>query len=176
MGLCRGWGAYTQPCNGKGDAYRYCERCDPGAIRRKWTRELVLVAILDWLNRYGSLPSSCDWSRTHAERRGGLALKRLNGQAWPSASVVGQLFGRRQGPVRQLEPRRAGQEQQAAVRSKVTRYPSSRGEADARERDRTTRYAIAEPSLGDEHTQSVVPGADQLPMRMSFLLTNSSAP
>ena len=33
VGLCRGCGAYTQPRNGKGDAYRYCKRCHPGAIR-----------------------------------------------------------------------------------------------------------------------------------------------
>ena len=92
VGVCRGCGAYTQPRNGKGDAYRYCKRCHPGASQRKWTRELLLVTMLDWLNRYGSLPSSYDWSRTHANRRGGAALKRLNDREWPSASVVGQFF------------------------------------------------------------------------------------
>src|SRR5205823_2345189 len=68
VGVCRGCGAYTQPRNGKGDAYRYCKRCRPGAIQRKWTRELVIAAMLDWLSRCGSLPSSYDWSRTHAKR------------------------------------------------------------------------------------------------------------
>ena len=76
VGLCRGCGAYTQPRNGKGDAYRYCKRCHPGAIERKWTRELVIAAMLEWLDSYGSLPSSYDWSRTHAKRRGGVALQR----------------------------------------------------------------------------------------------------
>jgi AraC-like DNA-binding protein len=93
VGLCRGCGAYTQPRNGKGDAYRYCNQCRPGAIQRKWTQELVLAAMLDWLSRYGRLPSSYDWSRTHAKRRGGGALKRLSDGRWPSASVVGELFG-----------------------------------------------------------------------------------
>jgi AraC-like DNA-binding protein len=32
VGVCRGCGADTQPRNGKGDAYRYCKRCRPGAI------------------------------------------------------------------------------------------------------------------------------------------------
>ena len=32
MGVCRGCGAYTQPRNGKGDAYAYCKACHPGAI------------------------------------------------------------------------------------------------------------------------------------------------
>jgi hypothetical protein len=32
--VCRGFGAYTQPRNGKGDAYAYCKRCHPGAIQR----------------------------------------------------------------------------------------------------------------------------------------------
>jgi hypothetical protein len=70
VGLCRGCGAYTQPRNGKGDAYRYCKRCRPGAIQRKWTRDLVIAAMLDWLSRYGSLPSSYDWSRAREEARG----------------------------------------------------------------------------------------------------------
>ena len=34
VGVCRGCGAYTQPRNGKGDAYRYCKRCHPGAIQQ----------------------------------------------------------------------------------------------------------------------------------------------
>ena len=37
MGVCRGCGAYTQPRNGKGDAYAYCKACHPGAIERRWT-------------------------------------------------------------------------------------------------------------------------------------------
>src|SRR5205807_2394497 len=82
VGLCRTCGAYTQPRNGKGDAYRYCKRCQPGAIQRKWTRELVIAAMLEWLDSYGSLPSSYDWSRTHAKRREGAALERLGKGRW----------------------------------------------------------------------------------------------
>jgi hypothetical protein len=91
--VCRGCGPYTQPRNGKGDAYRYCKRCHPGATQRKWTRKLVLAAMLEWQKRYGRLPSSYDWSRTHAKRRGGAAAQRLNTGEWPSASVVSALFG-----------------------------------------------------------------------------------
>ena len=93
VGVCRGCGAYTQPRNGKGDAYAYCKGCHPGAIERRWTPELVLDAMLDWRSRYGSLPSSYHWSRTHASRRGGLGLRRLNDGEWPAASVVSKLFG-----------------------------------------------------------------------------------
>jgi hypothetical protein len=93
VGVCRGCGAYTQPRNGKGDAYPYCKRCRPGAIARRWTQERVLDAMRDWLERYGRLPSSYDWSRTHARRRGRRALERLNDGDWPSASVVGGIFG-----------------------------------------------------------------------------------
>jgi hypothetical protein len=91
--VCRGCGAYTQPRNGKGDAYAYCKRCHPGAIQRRWTRELVTAAMLEWRERYGRLPSSYDWSVTHARRRGGEALARLEHGAWPSASVVTAVFG-----------------------------------------------------------------------------------
>jgi hypothetical protein len=93
VGVCRGCGTYTQPRNGKGDAYAYCKGCHPGTIQRKWTRELMISVMLAWQRRYSRLPSSYDWSRTHASRRGGVALRRVNEEAWPPASVVGQLFG-----------------------------------------------------------------------------------
>jgi predicted transcriptional regulator len=60
VGACRGCGTYTQPRNGKGDAYAYCKGCHPGAIERRWTREPVLDAMLRWSTRYGRLPSSYD--------------------------------------------------------------------------------------------------------------------
>jgi hypothetical protein len=91
--VCRGCGAYTQPRNGKGDAYAYCKRCHPGAIERRWTQALVISAMLEWRERYGRLPSSYDWSRTHARRRGEHALRRLAGRRWPAASVVSAVFG-----------------------------------------------------------------------------------
>jgi len=93
QGVCRGCGAYTQPRNGKGDAYAYCKACHPGAIERRWTRDRVIGAMLEWRARYGQLPSSYDWSRTHARRRGGEALGRLAKGEWPAASVVTRLFG-----------------------------------------------------------------------------------
>jgi AraC-like DNA-binding protein len=93
VGLCRGCGAYTQARNGKGDAYRCRKRCRPGAIQRKWTRELVIAAMREWLNSYGRLPSSYDWSRTQARRRGGAATRRLSEGQWLAASVVTGLFG-----------------------------------------------------------------------------------
>ena len=84
---------YTQPRNGKGDAYAYCKACHPGAIERRWTRERVLDAMRDWRARYGRLPSSYDWSRTHARRRGGEPLERLSTGDWPSAGVVTAVYG-----------------------------------------------------------------------------------
>jgi hypothetical protein len=91
--VCRGCGAYTQPRNGKGDAYAYCKTCRPGAIKPRWTRETVLAAMRAWRERYGQLQTSYDWSPTHARRRGGEALERLAGSEWPAASVVSRLFG-----------------------------------------------------------------------------------
>ncbi len=93
VGVCRGCGAYTQPRNGKGDAYAYCKACHPGAIQRRWTRERVLDAMGEWRDRYGRSPSSYDWSVTHARRRGGEALRRLEAGEWPPASVVTSVFG-----------------------------------------------------------------------------------
>ena len=91
-GVCRGCGAYTQPRNGKGDAYAYCKKWHPGAIAREWTRERVREAMRAWHARYGSPPTSYDWSSTHARRRGGEALKRLQAGEWPAASTVIDLY------------------------------------------------------------------------------------
>jgi hypothetical protein len=91
--VCRGCGAYTQPRNGKGDAYAYSKACHPGAIERRWTRERVLEVMREWHANYGRLPSSYDWSRTHAVRRGGEALERITAADWPSASVVTSTYG-----------------------------------------------------------------------------------
>ena len=92
-GVCRGCGAPTAPRNGKGDAYAYCKRCHPGAIAPQWTRERVREAMRAWQARYGAAPSSYDWSRTHARRRGGEALKRLHAAEWPAPSTVTDLCG-----------------------------------------------------------------------------------
>jgi hypothetical protein len=94
VGVCRGCGAYTQPRNGKGDAYAYCNtRCHPGAIERRWLRARVTNAMRSWDAQYGRLPTSYDWSRTRARRRGGEALERLARGEWPAASVVSRMFG-----------------------------------------------------------------------------------
>jgi hypothetical protein len=91
-GVCRGCGAPTAPRNGKGDAYAYCKRCHPGAIAPQWTRERVREAMRAWRARYGAAPSSYDWSRTHARRRGAEALKRLQAREWPAPSTVIDLY------------------------------------------------------------------------------------
>ena len=75
------------------DAYQYCTRCHPGAAARRLTRERVCEAMRAWQERYGSPPSSTDWSRTHAVRRGGEALRRLVDGDWPAPSTVIELYG-----------------------------------------------------------------------------------
>jgi hypothetical protein len=75
------------------------------ASERRWTHERVVAAMLDWRRRYGRLPTSYDWSGMHARLRGGAALERLARGEWPSACVVGNLFGtwaaaRRRRPAR----------------------------------------------------------------------------
>src|SRR3954449_6215821 len=92
-GYCRSCGADTSPRNGKDDAYLYCRRCRPGAAQRTWTRERVREAMRAWAELYGRAPSSYDWSRTHARRRGAQATGRLCPGEWPAAATVGALYG-----------------------------------------------------------------------------------
>src|SRR3954464_5325790 len=91
-GYCRTCGADTSPRNGKGDAYLYCRRCRPGAAQREWTRERVREAMRAWAELYGRAPSSYDWSRTHARRRGAQAMRRLECDDWPSPATVSGLY------------------------------------------------------------------------------------
>jgi hypothetical protein len=93
QGACRGCGAPTASRGGKGDAYEYCKRCHPGAIAPTRTHEWVRDAMRAWAERYGRPPSSTDWSRTHARRRGGEALQRLRDGDWPPPSTVVDLYG-----------------------------------------------------------------------------------
>jgi hypothetical protein len=93
QGVCRGCGAPTQARNGKGDAYEYCKACNPGAAAPKLTREAVRQAMRLWRSLYGAAPSSYDWSRTHARKRGGDALARLNEADWPPPATVIDLYG-----------------------------------------------------------------------------------
>ena len=105
-GACRGCGAPTSPRGGKGDAYEYCKSCRPGAIARQWTRERVREAIRAWRARYGAAPSSYDWSRAHARRRGGEPLKRLQAGEWPAPSPLSSICtGPGQRPCRRLQRR-----------------------------------------------------------------------
>jgi hypothetical protein len=93
QGVCRDCGAPTQARNGKGDAYAYCKACNPGAAAPKLTREAVRQAMRRWRSLYGAAPSSYDWSRTHARRRGGEALTRQREGEWPPPTTVIDLYG-----------------------------------------------------------------------------------
>jgi hypothetical protein len=92
-GVCRGCGAPTSARNGKGDAYAYCKKCNPGAIAQEWTRERVRAAMRTWDARYGRPPTSYDWSVSHASRRGPDALVRVQDAEWPAASTVSEVYG-----------------------------------------------------------------------------------
>jgi hypothetical protein len=93
QGVCRGCGAPTTARGGKCDAYEYCKNCHPRAIAPTRTHEWVRDAMRDWRQRYGRPPSSSDWSRTHARRRGGVALERFLARDWPAPSTVIDIYG-----------------------------------------------------------------------------------
>lgn len=91
-GRCERCGAPTSGADGKGRASRHCQRCKPQS-RPRWTREAVRGAHHFWLERFGFVASSVDWSGTHARRRGGAALQRYRSARWPSQSVIRRLYG-----------------------------------------------------------------------------------
>ncbi len=91
-GRCESCGAPTTLRGGQEDPYEHCASCHPGARATVWSRARVREAMIDWRARYGKLPSSYDWSRTQARRRGGEALSRLDGGHWPHPTTVTRLY------------------------------------------------------------------------------------
>jgi hypothetical protein len=161
VAVCRSCGAYTQPRNGKGDAYAYCKACHPGAIERRWSRARVTEATRSWEAQYDRLPSSYDWSRTYAGRRGGEALKRLADGEWPASSVVTRLFGT--WAVARIGASRPNVESRSSRRS--ARH-SPEGSAPDRGRRAGDRVVYRTALLPAQPLQSsggaLIPGTDQL--------------
>ena len=87
-----------------------------------------------WRARYGAAPSSYDWSRTHARRRGGEALKRLqaaeNGPRRPPSSICTGA-GPRPSPTPSAAPKRAGVNA-VDIRTRACACPSVNGSAEGR--------------------------------------------
>src|SRR4051812_46006487 len=91
-GTCEPCGTPTSGADGKNRASRHCQRCKPQS-RPRWTPAMVCGAHHFWLERFGFIASSTDWSGTHARRRGGAALERYRSARWPSQSVIRRLYG-----------------------------------------------------------------------------------
>ena len=70
--------------------YRDQEGLSIADIARRLGRAEATIS--EWRARYGAAPSSYDWSRTHARRRGAEALKRLHAGEWPAPSTVIDLY------------------------------------------------------------------------------------
>lgn len=90
-GRCEQCSAATGPARGE-RKFSLCARCSPRS-RAVWTIDSVLGAYEAWWLMSGQPPTSTDWSRTHAARRGGTSLERFLVGHWPTASVVVRLFG-----------------------------------------------------------------------------------
>ena len=63
-----------------------------GAIEEPWEKA-HREAMRAWHARYRSQPTSYNWSISHASRRGGDALARLQDAEWPPASTVSEVYG-----------------------------------------------------------------------------------
>ena len=153
VGMCRG-GAYTQPRNGKGDAYRHWKRHRPGAIARRWTEQVVLDAMRDWQTLYGRLPSSYDWSRTHARRRGGQRFggwRAGSGRHPPSSprcSGLGESCVKRPRRLRRTDSVIALDSSLNRCLSHDRRIPGNRGSGSSTRSDRTTVASCSRRGTG----------------------------
>jgi hypothetical protein len=112
-GRCEKCGRPTSSGDGKGRARRLCGHCARAELR-VWDRDKVLAAMAEWERLYGRPPTSTDWSRAMARRRGGEALARLergrpDGRGrWPAQATVTELFGSFAATHEALADRRSG--------------------------------------------------------------------
>jgi hypothetical protein len=90
-GRCERCGAQTGSPRGE-RVFLLCARC-ASAGRRRWTHDSVIGAYDSWCIRFGAEPTSTDWNRSHATRRGGPARERYVSGQWPTSTVIGRLFG-----------------------------------------------------------------------------------
>lgn len=89
-GQCARCGRETGPNRGS-RVFLHCPAC-AASCRSRWTRESAIGAYHDWLARFSSEPTSTDWNRTAASRRGGQAVTRFTSGRWPTSSVIVRLF------------------------------------------------------------------------------------
>jgi hypothetical protein len=81
---CAGAAARTRSrATARGTPTATARACHPRSIQPRWTCDLVIRAMREWCARHERLPSSYDWSRTHARQRGREALERLAGDDAP---------------------------------------------------------------------------------------------
>lgn len=90
-GVCMHCGIRKTSGSGPTRSRTLCVPC-ARELERLWPPERLLVSARDWLDAYGVAPNSTDWDRTRARARGGEALARLGGGAWPYAATVFQHF------------------------------------------------------------------------------------
>jgi hypothetical protein len=90
-GECAFCGDATGPSRGS-RVFSQCRGC-AGSSRAQWTRESAIAAYRDWWARFCMAPTSTDWNRTAAFRRGESAVARFSSGRWPTSSVIVRLFG-----------------------------------------------------------------------------------
>ena len=79
--------------SGPGTIVSTLERVEPPRAVSWRGRTMSIKAMHEWRQRYGRPPSSTDWSRTHASRRGGEPLERFLAREWPAPSTVIDIYG-----------------------------------------------------------------------------------
>jgi hypothetical protein len=103
-GTCENCGGPTSGADGKGTAAKLCCHCAPAANARR-TPEAIVVAIQDWVARFGAPPTALQWnpaqSRAYlaqhpdsaiAQRCAELAQIVID-EDWPRMSTVVWRFG-----------------------------------------------------------------------------------
>jgi len=90
-GACSVCGRETGSSRGA-RVFNTCRNC-ARRRRARWTREIAIDAYCAWWARFSVEPTSTEWNRTHAARRGDDAIQRFVSGRWPTSTVIVRLFG-----------------------------------------------------------------------------------
>src|SRR4051812_7897857 len=105
---------------------------------------------------YGAAPSSYDWSRRHARRRGAQAMRRLERGEWPAPATVRGLYGTSAAALLDARRLRESAPRKRCGDARVRGEPSAQATSDARRLLRHAPLQDAPLDVAREHHELAV--------------------
>ena len=144
----------------------------PAPAQSRYSREQIVAAVREWVERYGEPPTVFDWDPSWARRRGqAWRAERFQAGSWPTISIVRRQFGNmskalyaagvrpRSGPVSARSHMLTDEDILEAIRDWARRYgepPATSDWSPARARNQGQEWRAQRYLAGDWPSVSTV--------------------